>query len=182
MKRIVLIVALTSAIAGCTTTPPAVDQPKAIDITKAIDVGTTHDTSPSGVVAVRTDKDGNWVNLVVVGSAPINGDTAADESRAYELALLDANRKLAEYTNNNIRTTRKATTLTSDVESTDGETPTTRRTITRNSSETTTSNANQLQRGLVVSGTSIRDGSVYVTLTASRDTVKTAKQIRGVMQ
>ena len=175
MKR-VLIIAATLAIAACSSAP------QYTDVTKTIEVGPVAETINTGVVTVRNDKDGNWVNMVVTGSSPIRGDTEADEARAYELALMDAHRKLAEYTNNSVRASRKTTTTTNDVETVDGDTTSTRRTTTRSTVDHSASNASQLQRGLVVASTTVRDGNAYVTLVASRDTVKSAKQIKGAMQ
>lgn len=171
MRNTVLSVAML-ALAACSSAP------QYTDITKAVEVNAV-DEMTSGVVTVRTDKSGKTANVVIVGSAPIRGETAADEALAYRLADMDARAKFSEFNGNNIRTNKKNTTNIDDVQTVDGEVTTNRKTTSNRSSESVTSNSSQLQRGLVNSTKRIEDGVAYVTLTVSRDTARSARDIKG---
>lgn len=164
-----------------------------------------------GALNLVFDAQGNWVKITSKGTADLASDTPSGRETAMMIATMRAKRTVAEFMNNDIRSTKALTRIARSYNQTfqssesprpdesmglgdnesviplaDSEDSRQALRLASTLTERIQDNSSAILKGVYVSNRSVEEGRVIVEVTASRESVEAARQasrmMRGAMQ
>lgn len=160
MKKILFVVGLIVALAGCSSPGP---KRQAADAEMGFNM-------PNGSLTLVIDGDGNFVSAKSVASAQVLSNTLAGKEAAVTVASSRAKRTLAEFMNNEI-TSSNVVDQVANATNTDN-------TYAQEVTEKINANSQALLRGAYISKQTLEGDTVFVEVTITNMSIRGSESMR----
>lgn len=192
MKYLFAVLAL-ALMAGCSTVPAKKDVPAENSQSRNAEAVFQE---ANGNLTLVVDSGGQWVSIKTFATADVASEASSASETALMVATMRAKRNLAEFMNNEIKSTKTTHTISKAITSlnhpaggdaTMDEEALPTEEIERNNRVATTvverisDNSSAILKGAYVSSRQFKEKSVLVEVTVTKASVKAAAQVRAQM-